>query len=95
MTAAAAPTNTAAAPPSPHLAERAAVLTPATARRARSANSPDALPLTQLSDSSPARQQRDSPKLPQQAKPLIDPASGYVPEIDAPPSVAVCSLKLG
>ena len=37
MTAAAAPTNTAAAPPSPHLAERAAVLTPATARRARSA----------------------------------------------------------
>ena len=94
MTAAAAPTNTAAAPPSPHLAERAAVLTPATARRARSANSPsphDALPLTQLSDSSPARQQRDSPKLPQQAKPLIDPASGYVPEIDAPPSVAVCS----
>ena len=93
MTAAAAPTNTAAAPPSPHLAERAAVLTPATARRARSANSPsphDALPLTQLSDSSPARQ-RDSPKLPIQAKPLIDPASGYVPEIDAPPSVAVCS----
>ena len=70
------------------------MLTPATARRARSANSPsphDALPLTQLSDSSPAAQ-RDSPKLPQrEAKPFIDPASGYVPEIDAPPSVAVCS----
>ena len=96
MTAAAAPTNTAAAPPSPHLAERAAVLTPATARRARSANSPsphDALPLTQLSDSSPARQ-RDSPiaaTRQQPSKPIIDPASGYVPEIDAPPSVAVCS----
>ena len=64
MTAAAAPTNTAAAPPSPHLAERAAVLTPATARRARSANSPsphDALPLTQLSDSSPARSSATRP----------------------------------
>ena len=87
------------APPSPHASEALTagaprVITPATTRRARSANSPsphDALPLTQLSDSSPARQ-RDSPKLPQQPnKPLIDPASGYVPEIDAPPSVAVCS----
>ena len=86
------------APPSPHASEAltAGALTPAATRRARSANSPsphDALPLTQLSDSSPARQ-RDSPiaaTRQQPSKPIIDPASGYVPEIDAPPSVAVCS----
>ena len=75
--------------PSPHPVDNA-LSPPATVRRSRSFNSPsDALPLTQLSDSSPGRVPRDSPKISQ--KPLIDVASGYVPEIEAPPSVGACS----